>query len=111
MPSDNARNLLYVPQDTIILAQIVMFLIADWAAYRFLQRYYPLFSVEEPATASSIATEFTAVRATLLIGITLVQGRSYLGVTSRVNDLHFLAVAGWMFLRQLRSVVNGQSIL
>lgn len=111
MPSDNARNLLYIPEDTVILAQIVIFCIADWAAYRFLQRYYPLFSVEEPATASSIATEFTVVRATLLVGITLVQGRSYLGFTRRKNHLHFLAMAGWTFLRQLRSVVNGQSIL
>lgn len=58
MPNDNARNLLYVPQDTVVLAPVVLFLIADWAAYRFLQRYYPLFSVEEPATASSIASEF-----------------------------------------------------
>lgn len=100
------------PRGVDLVVQVLAFFLFDILVYWLFERYYPLFSLDrEGATAAYIATDFTMIRATVLLGITVIQAFIWAGIIPQTKQVHFLGVAGWLWIRQSYGVYHGALML
>ena len=93
-----------IPNDYQVVYQIFAFIVAEYLVRLLFLRFYPLYSIDEPMDAHGLATNFTLQQATLLLAIMTIQGLSQIGINSSLGHVHIIAIAGWIFFRQLSAV-------
>lgn len=93
-----------IPNDYQVVYQILVFIIAEYLMRLLFIRSYPIYSTDEPMDAHGLATTFTLQQATLLLAIMTIQGLSQIGINSILGHVHIIAIAGWIFFRQISAV-------